>query len=195
MINPSLCHLPSPNLNSPSTMRSAVGAAFSYQCAATLTDLHLGNVTAMAFSPTGEYLASASDDKTLFIIDVFRRWPRLLLEMEHPAFVTAVIWSDASLLYLGRSDGIIFVLLVKVDEVRQLNLRSSIDRQRYSRTAFKSWKRFPLPRRRLRFSTWRTMRVTERLCSLPATATASAFIAEVRCNPSNALAAGSLPFN
>lgn len=76
-----------------------------YECVFKLSRIHNSWISALAFATTGNLLASASADGTIFIIDVLAQSALLAVDFEHPVYPTCVVWLNGVELVVGRSDG------------------------------------------------------------------------------------------
>ena len=79
---------------------------------------HTASINALAFSPDGQYLASGSDDGTLFVFEV-NGW-QAVHKMDGLSPVTALLWSSTAVagpLCVGFGDGRLLCVNLHATEV------------------------------------------------------------------------------
>lgn len=100
-------------------MSLAEDLAQRYSCLIRFSRLHTSWVSDLVFSPDGSLLASCGADRVVFIINVADRLPLCCVELEHPIYVSSLLWPLPGLLVLGRSDGAVQMVTVDLRKVRQ----------------------------------------------------------------------------
>ncbi|CAE6474938.1 unnamed protein product [Rhizoctonia solani] len=77
-----------------------------------ITGHQTGLITCTEISPSGTWLASASQDSTLLFVDFKGGAPVAILDLESRFDVTATAWRSDSILVLGCSNGILYQLTI-----------------------------------------------------------------------------------
>ncbi|KAG8901311.1 hypothetical protein FRB99_005400, partial [Tulasnella sp. 403] len=73
-----------------------------YKSIATISRFHTNWISALAFSPDGEWLATAGADGVVFFFNIPDQRPVLCLSFTHPLFATSLLWSSTHDILIGR---------------------------------------------------------------------------------------------
>ncbi|KAG8714617.1 hypothetical protein FRC11_007775, partial [Ceratobasidium sp. 423] len=95
---------------SPPASASVPSTGPSFQDLWRITGHQTGLITCTEISPSGAWLATASQDSTLLFVDFKGGVPVAILELESRFDITATAWRSDSILVLGCSNGIIYQL-------------------------------------------------------------------------------------
>ncbi|KEP48006.1 putative transmembrane protein, partial [Rhizoctonia solani 123E] len=89
-----------------------------------ITGHQTGLVTCTEISPSGTWLANASQDSTLLFVDFKAGLPIAILDLESHFDITALVWRSDSILVLGCSNGSIYQLTFDVTMKRPAAMRT-----------------------------------------------------------------------